>query len=215
MVSGEVGQRPTPVGYRLIVPSEWERIPLRSGSEEAVRGILDRAFAELARTAPPAKLIPFRREAEKRLLRAASEARSANGIELYIPVRETGGTKLAASFVVSSHRMDREIPSDPLLIAGELANAEAESAVGHALRTMEVDGALTVRREWAASADPSRGVETGSRRVDYFMAVPHDPRRWLGVSFSGIGSGDPHDTMADALVEWFDALMETFVWRYA
>jgi hypothetical protein len=56
-------------------------------------------------------------------------------------------------------------------------------------------------------------VEHGSRRVDYVLPVPADPDRWVVVSFSTLGSGDPNGELARLLVELFDAMMTTFRWR--
>jgi hypothetical protein len=49
--------------------------------------------------------------------------------------------------------------------------------------------------------------------VDYEVQVPNDPQRWLTVSFSTPGGGEPADQVADALVELFDAMISTFEWR--
>ncbi|MFJ6569835.1 hypothetical protein ACIQNU_20670 [Streptomyces sp. NPDC091292] len=43
--------------------------------------------------------------------------------------------------------------------------------------------------------------------------MPDDPGRWFVAAFSTVGGGDPRDDLADALVEWFDAVMATFRWR--
>ena len=82
------------------------------------------------------------------------------------------------------------------------------------LSSGEVDGALAVRRERIAPADPKRGAELASRRVDYLVSVPGDPSRWFVTAFSTIGAGDPRDDLANAMVEWFDALMTTFRWSW-
>ncbi|MGH3816471.1 MAG: hypothetical protein ACRDRE_01680, partial [Pseudonocardiaceae bacterium] len=61
--------------------------------------------------------------------------------------------------------------------------------------------------------DAEPGVEHASRRVDYLLPVPADPDRWVIVSFSTLGAGDPTDDFAQLLVELFDAIMTTFRWR--
>jgi hypothetical protein len=50
--------------------------------------------------------------------------------------------------------------------------------------------------------------------VDYTFPIPGDSRRWLAVTFSTPGAGDPGDQVAEALVELFDAIMTTFRWRH-
>ena len=64
-----------------------------------------------------------------------------------------------------------------------------------------------------AAADVEQGVEYASRRVDYVLPVPTDLDRWVVVSFSTLGAGDPTDEFAQLLVELFDAIMTTFRWR--
>lgn len=54
----------------------------------------------------------------------------------------------------------------------------------------------------------------GGRNVDYFVSVPGDPGHWFVAAFSTIGAGNPHDDLASAMVEWFDALMTTFRWSW-
>jgi hypothetical protein len=81
------------------------------------------------------------------------------------------------------------------------------------LSSGELDGALAVRREHIADADRDQGAGLGSRRVEYLVSVPEDPDRWFAAAFSTVGGGDPRDELADALVEWFDAVMATLRWR--
>ncbi|KOV59830.1 hypothetical protein ADL01_34480 [Streptomyces sp. NRRL WC-3618] len=82
------------------------------------------------------------------------------------------------------------------------------------LSSGEIDGALAVRRERVVPAAPERSAELASRRVEYLVAVPGDPGQWLVAAFSTIGAGNPRDDLADAMVEWFDALMTTFRWSW-
>ena len=94
-----------------------------------------------------------------------------------------------------------------LLLSGDTA-ADMDVSSG------EVDGAMAVRRERVEPAAADRGAGMASRRVDYFLAVPGDPARWFVAAFSTVGAGDPRDDLADALVDWFDALMTTFRWSW-
>ncbi|MGW3549319.1 hypothetical protein ACWDLL_00340 [Streptomyces griseoincarnatus] len=82
------------------------------------------------------------------------------------------------------------------------------------LSSGEVDGAVAVRREFVAKADPRRGVEVASRRVEYIASVPGNPSRWFVAAFSTVGGENPRDELAKVLVEWFDAVMATFRWRF-
>lgn len=75
-----------PQGYELILPPEWARIPMRAGTKEAVRAIVDDAFAGLPADTPPDRVGPYRRELERRLNNAVEEARRAETLDLYLPL---------------------------------------------------------------------------------------------------------------------------------
>jgi hypothetical protein len=202
-------------GYRIILPAEWAQIPLRHGTEEAVRHILDEAFSHIPPGSPADKVGPYKRELERRFRAAVSRAQEGNALDLYLPVRSEGNVNMGASIVVSetilSRRRGAAAQVDPTDVAVQLLASTGSGAAD--LSSGELDGALAVRHEYTASADPGRGAGLGSRRVEYIASVPDDPERWLGAVFSTVGGGDPHDELADALVEWFDAVMATLRWR--
>ncbi|MET9906471.1 hypothetical protein ABZZ74_06560 [Streptomyces sp. NPDC006476] len=178
------------------------------------------AFARVPADIPRDKLTPLRVELERRLRAAVAEARKANALELYLPMRLAGDVNLGASIIISEALLPARARSDG---AADKASAPAEIALqllsGDTAANMdvssgEVDGALALRRERVAPAVADRGAEMASRRVDYFVSVPGDPGRWFVAAFSTVGAGDPRDDLADALVEWFDALMTTFRWSW-
>ncbi|MDQ0715404.1 hypothetical protein QFZ55_004856 [Streptomyces luteogriseus] len=202
-------------GYRLILPDDWAQIPLRHGTEEAVRHILDEAFSRIPPGSPEDKVGPYKRELERRFRAAVSRAQEGNALDLYLPARSEGSVNLGASIVVSETILPRRrgpaAQADPTDIAVQLL---ASRGPGNAdLSSGELDGALAVRHEHTAPADPDRGAGLGSRRVEYIASVPDAPERWLAAVFSTVGGGDPRDELADALVEWFDAVMATLRWR--
>ncbi|WP_436737564.1 hypothetical protein [Streptomyces sp. BBFR102] len=208
-------------GYRLILPSPWEQVPLRQGTEEAVRRILREAFARISPEVPPDTVGPYKRELERRFRAAVAEARRGRALDVYLPVRPVGETNLGASVVVSEALLPRPrrqgggASAPPTEVAVRLLARDAPAAVGETdLSSGEIDGALAVRREYVAAADPARGADPAARRVEYIASVPGDPARWFVAAFSTVGAGDPGDELAEALVTWFDALMETFRWRY-
>jgi hypothetical protein len=210
-----------PIGYQLLLPSDWVQIPLRQGdAEDAIRSIVTSAFARVPADVPRDKLTPLRLELERRLRAAIADARTANALELYLPMRLAGDVNLGASIIVSEARVPAPAASGPsavgpsnpadvavqLMADGDIADSEVSSG--------DVDGALAVRRERVMSAATEQGAELASRRVDYFVSVPGDPDHWFVAAFSTIGAGDPRDELADTLVEWFDALMTTFRWSW-
>ncbi|MFD4546081.1 hypothetical protein [Streptomyces sp. NPDC058466] len=213
-----------PTGYRLLLPEDWVQIPLRPGeAEDAVRSLVTSAFARVPADVPRDKLTALRLELERRLRAAVAEARRAKALEMYLPVKLAGEVNLGASFTVSNARLtarsgpdgDLGRVSDPAEIAVQLLPGNGAASTSEMdLSSGEVDGALAVRRERVVPAAPERGVELASRRVEYLVAVPGDPSQWLVAAFSTIGAGNPRDDLADATVEWFDALMTTFRWSW-
>jgi hypothetical protein len=192
-------------GYTVVLPPAWRKIPVRHGTDKAIKEIVDDAFANLSRgDVPRDRLTPYRMELGRQLTAAARRARQQGGTELYLPVELEHGTVIAASFVVSEGLLgDTE---DPRQVAACMA-AEDEAA-----RPVEIDGAVGVRTERVAPPDPAEGIEYGSRRVDYVLSVPGDPGRWLVVAFSALSAGDPDDKFAKLLVDLFDAIISTFRW---
>ncbi|MCM2421312.1 hypothetical protein [Streptomyces sp. RKAG293] len=86
-------------GYRLVLPPGWGRIPLREGTEDAIRGIVTTAFDGSRGDA----VAQVRVRLEGRLRELAVRARrDGAGLDLYLPVRPRGGAApVPASFVVS------------------------------------------------------------------------------------------------------------------
>jgi len=197
---------PTAVGYSVVLPPAWRKIPVRGGTEKAIRKIVDQAFAALPKNVPRDKVTPYRIELTRQLTDAARRARQQGGTELYLPVELEHGALIAASFVVSEGSVPA--PDDDLDPARVLAALAAKPGG----RSVVVGGVLAVRSERVAPPDPHSEIDFGSRRVDYVFPVPGDERRWLLVAFSALGAGDPEDKFAGLLVELFDAIMSTFRW---
>ncbi|MFF0540069.1 hypothetical protein ACWDF1_19640 [Streptomyces coelicoflavus] len=202
-------------GYRIILPSDWEQIPLRHGTEGALRRILDKAFIHIPPGSPPDRVNVFKRELDRRLRATVARAQESNALDLYLPMRSTSDVNIGASIVVSEtllprHRGQVGAHSEPTDVAVQLLSQDG--VMNADLSSGELDGALAVRREYVAEADSGKGADLASRRVEYIVAVPDDPNRWFVAAFSAVGGGDPRDELADALVEWFDAVMATLRW---
>jgi hypothetical protein len=158
-------------------------------------------------------LTPYRIELERRLSEMAKQARSAGGIDLYLPIEYTHGVTITASFVVSQVTLpdppadlpDAEQVNTAQFVAYLVAGDSDAAAV-------EIAGIGAARKESVAAANPAQQMPYGSRRVDYMIPVPGHPRGMLVVAFSTIGDGDPEGEFAKLLVELFDAIMTTFRW---
>jgi hypothetical protein len=187
------------VGYTLVLPPGWERIPARQGTDDAVKAILDAKFRELPPDLPRDQLAPYRAEIEGRLRRAAAQARKNGAIDLYLPVQLRNGLPVPASFVVSEGSVGTAgDATEPEQIVSYLITEGTDGA------PVTVDGVTGARSEQTAGPDPDQGIEYGSRRVDYAVPVPGDAGRWLLFAFSTLGAGDPDDQVA--------RMMSTFRW---
>ncbi|MCZ4118593.1 hypothetical protein [Streptomyces sp. H39-S7] len=198
-----------PNGYSLVLPPAWVRIPLRRGTEQAVLELADRACKQLPGDFPRDKVTPYRMELLRRLRKGAKEAQSGSGLDLYLPGAGSGASIVAASFIVAEMRMNGGGEVDPVEV---LARLVGEGDRTGPFEVAVVDGSVGVRREAIAGGGAAVEAELPSRRVDYIVPVPEDPDRWLAVSFSTLGGGDPSDELADVLVELFDAVVTTFRW---
>lgn len=211
----EITQQPRPVpgdgaanGYTIVLPPGWQRIPVRQGTAEAIRKILDQVFGRLSRELPRDSLVRQRIELERRLSAMAARAREKAGLDLYLPVEYVHGAAVPASFAVSEGSPGPAGPGDPAQVVAYLAAGQDDAA------QVTVDGAIGIRTERIAAADPASEIPAGSRRVDYTLSVPGRPERWLMAVFSTLGSGDPDGEYAKILVELFDAMMSTFRWSW-
>jgi hypothetical protein len=196
-------------GYTLVLPPGWRQIPVRSGTRSVIRKITHEAFRDLPTRISRDNVTPYRIELERRLTAAAASARQQGGTELYLPVEMVDGMVIPASFVVSEGSF-HAAPGEPgsgspeVLYRLTAGNDDAQAVT--------LDEATGVRVEHTAPPDPAHGIDYGSRRVDYTIAVPGDASRWLIFAFSALGAGDQGDTFAGLLVELFDAIMSTFRW---
>jgi hypothetical protein len=169
------------------------------------------------------KLTRYRIDLERRLSDMAMQARSAGGVDLYLPIEDSHGVTITASFVVSQVTLPAPPAPDPatpdpqaeLLDAEQVDTAQFVSYLTSAdgdIAPVVVADATAARKESVAAADPARQIPYGSRRVDYMLPVPGQSRGMLLVAFSTIGDGDPEGQFAKLLVELFDAIMTTFRW---
>lgn len=202
-------------GYRIILPDDWAQIPLRHGTEGAIRRVLDEAFGRIPADAPTDSVGPFKRELERRFRATVAQAQEGDALDLYLPVKSTSGVNLGASIIVSesllpNHGSASYAHGTPTDVAVHLLSVDGVEDAD--LSSGELDGALAVRREHVVSAKPDEGVGLASRRVEYIASVPDDPDRWFVAAFSTVGGGNPRDELAEALVEWFDAVMANFRW---
>jgi hypothetical protein len=203
-------------GYAVVLPPGWRRIPIRQGTRPAIRSVVDEVLHRVSAGVSRDSLTPLRVELERRLSEMAKQARSAGGVDLYLPIEYTHGVTITASFVVSQVTLPEppaELPdveqADTVQFVSYLTSGDGDAS------PVEIAGASAARKESVAAADPAQQIAYGSRRIDYMIPVPRHPRSMLVVAFSTIGDGDPDGAFAKLLVELFDAIMTTFRWSEA
>jgi hypothetical protein len=194
------------IGYQLVLPPGWIRIPLREDPEPIIDTILARSFSNL----PADRYGPIRAELTKRILAQVAVARDNEGLDLYVPVERMHGQIIAASFLVGLMPFHSvEVPDAADVLAHYAAQSEGAELV-------ELGGAAAVRTERVVAAepaaDPNAEESFGSRRVDYVTAIPNARDTFLSISFSTVGDGSPDGEVAQVLVDLFDAIMSTFRW---
>ena len=190
-------------GYTLIVPEEWQKIPVQQGTDKAIKDLLDRAFARHGRD----QVAQLRREVENRLRNVVRQARMNAGIDVFLPLghRERN---LPASFLISYAEFGKPDAPDPQQVLSYVLSTTEGG------RPVQLAGTRGIRTERVYPADPERGADYASRRVEYILPVPGTADSWLVSSFSTLGEGDPEDDIAKLLCTLFDAIMSTFRWEY-
>lgn len=204
---------PSTLGYRLVLPPGWVALPLASGAcGPAVSGLVDRAVATAPAALPPDTLAKLRRTVEGRLLATVRSAQQAGGTELYLPVERLHGVLVPASFVVAETTVEGDGPElDPVAVLARLVAAH------DGVRAVEVDGCVGVRtlREVAASEEAELGVRAASRHVEYVLAPPFWPGRWVSIAYSTLVVPDDDQGLTELFVALFDAVMTTWHWEAA
>lgn len=197
------------VGYHVILPRPWVRLPVTEGAEEQVRALVTRRTSQWDGAMPPDQVGPLRRSLERRLLSQVQDARKVGGVDVYFPESDVNGLLVGASFVVSE-----VAPPGP---SGDTDEVElvrrrllAEGAV-----PVEVDGTTWARSERVVQPPPDDPeLDVPSRRITYLAPRPDTGDRWLLVGFSCVGDGDPESANTAVVVELFDAMMSTWVWQW-
>lgn len=197
-----------PNGYRLIIPPGWARLPLRHGTDQVLE---DLVFSRLKNLPPEVSRdngMKYRLTVRRSVARQITEARKAGGLDLYLPLTTRYGVVLAASFVVSEHTAAEPSGFSPELLLTSLVPSQGDARTS----TQELAGTLAVRREHVRPPQPEHDVQVATRRVEYALPVPYDPRRMVSIVFSTPGDGDTESDFTKAVAELFDASVMTFRW---
>jgi hypothetical protein len=193
-------------GYRLVVPPGWVQVPVRDATADTAHQVIATAFRHPPDGIPRDKFTQARIELERRLSKMISDARRNGGLELFLAFGHAYETPVPASFLVAEGSLGEMSAEDPLAVVTTLV-ADSEAS-----RMTALDGAPAVRCEFVQEPDQGKDAGYPSLRVDYTVAVPGEEGRWLVITFSTLGAGDPAGEYARLLAELFDAIMSTFRW---
>lgn len=199
--------------YSIVEIPGWEQISLDPADDAATeRRIAELAHGTVPESVPRDTATPFREEVRKHLERVALSARSSGAGILCIPVEQVAGQPVPATYTVGewSDSLVAGIASEELLEAMvETADGEASIAV--------IDGQPALREETVIAPDPTADPLAAhpARRVTYTIAAPEQDGRWIVFTFATLGNGDPDGPLAHALVELFDAHVQTLNWNAA
>lgn len=193
-------------GYTIVLPPPWRRINLLVDLDPQVDDVIERSSRNIPAEIPPDQVGPLKRQMKARMLSQVEGARDRGGLDFYFTDGERYGFSYNATFVVSG------------LVTATSSDAEVADALAEQFRRgaepVEIAPSVWARREFTEATGPDRdGTESvRARRVEYVTAVPEDPRRWIMVTFSTIGDGDPHGELVTVIVQLFDAMMSTWHW---
>jgi hypothetical protein len=200
---------PSATGYRLALPPGWVQVPVRDARADTAHQVIATAFRRPPEGVPRDRFTQTRIELERRLAKMIADARRNGGLELFLAFGHAYDTPVPASFLVAEGTLGEISAEDPLAVVTMLA-ADAKAS-----RLTALDGAPAVRCESVHGPDPDKDEGYPSLRVDYTVAVPGEEGRWLVITFSTLGSGDPAGEYVRLLAELFDAIISTFRWTSA
>lgn len=195
--------------YRLALPHPWAHIPLGNGTQDRVAEIVQGAMDRIPDDVPPDQVAQTRIRLEGMLLAELKEAQENGAIDYYVPTDTMHGVTINASFVVSAVIPDAAVEDGATgaVLASLLKDGDS--------RPVTVADTVWVRTEAVMErpADDVVGEDVSARKVDYVTAVPSEQRRWIIVSYTTVGDGDPNSEFTALMVELFDAIMSTWRWQ--
>jgi hypothetical protein len=195
-------------GYRLVLPPGWVQVPVRDAAPGTAHEVISAAF----RTPPDGvardAFISAKIELERRLERMIRKAQANGGLELFLACGRAYANPVPASFLIAEGSLDGAC-DDPLAVVTAIAGEAARDG-GKPGQLTALDGAPAARVERIAA--PEAEDDQASLRVEYTISVPAGANRWMVITFSTLGDGDPSGKYASLLAELFDAIMSTFRW---
>jgi hypothetical protein len=198
----------TTSGYRLVLPPGWVQVPVRDAAPGTAHVVISTAFKKPPEGIPRDAFTSARIELERRLERMIGKAKANGGLELFLACGHAYANPVPASFLVAEGSLGDSC-DDPLAVVTAIAEGAARDG-GKPGQLTALDGAPAARVERIAA--PGAEDDQASLWVEYTIPVPSDAGRWMVITFSTLGDGDPAGEYAGLLAELFDAIMSTFRW---
>jgi hypothetical protein len=195
-------------GYRLVLPPGWVPVPVRDAAPGTAHEVISTAFRKAPEGIPRDAFTGARIELERRLERMIDKAKANGGLELFLACGHAYANPVPASFLVAEGSLGGSC-DDPLAVVTAIAEGAARDG-GKPGQLTALDGAPAARVERIAA--PEAEDDQASLRVEYTIPVPSTAGRWMVITFSTLGDGDPAGEYAGLLAELFDAIMSTFRW---
>jgi hypothetical protein len=195
-------------GYRLVLPPGWVQVPVRDAAPGTAHEVISAAFKKPPEGIPRDAFTSARIELERRLERMIAKARANGGLELFLACGHAYANPVPASFLVAEGSLGGSC-DDPLAVVTAIAEGAARDG-GKPGQLTALDGAPAARVERIAAPGPED--DQASLRVEYTIPVPGGAGRWMVITFSTLGDGDPAGEHAGLLAELFGAIMSTFRW---
>jgi len=195
-------------GYRLVLPPGWIAIPVRDAAPGTAHEAIATAFRKPPEGIGRDAFARARMELEHRLERMITKARADGGLELFLACGNVYANPVPAAILVAEGSLGSDC-DDPLAVVTAVAEGAGRGG-GERGQLTALDGAPAARVERIAA--PESDDDRASLRVEYTIAVPGSAGRWMVITFSTLGDGDPVGEYARLLAELFDAIMSTFRW---
>lgn len=195
-------------GYRLVLPPGWVQVPVRDATPGTAHDVISTAFKQPPEGIPRDAFTSAKIELERRLEQMIRQAKADGGLELFLACGHAYPNPVPASFLVAEGTLG-DSGDDPLAVVTAIAERAARDG-GTPGQLTALDGAPAARVERNAAPGPEDGG--ASLRVEYTTPVPGSAGRWMVITFSTLGDGDPDGEYAGLLAELFDAIMSTFRW---
>jgi hypothetical protein len=197
----------TTSGYRLVLPPGWVQVPVRDAAPGTAHEVVSTAFRQPPEGIPRDAFTSAKIELERRLEKMIRKAKTEGGLELFLACGQAYANPVPASFLIAEGSLGRAT-GDSLAVVTAIAERAARDG-GKPGELTALDGAPAARVERIAAP---RGDDQPSLRVEYTVPVPGSADRWMVITFSTLGDGDPSGEYAATLAELFDAILSTFRW---